>query len=143
MRGGARRHLRRDDVPPPRHQARVRTGFLLLVATGLIWGTIGVVGRMIFDRTELKALEGSWLRPLFAAPASLWFGLTMLGRRLFQVPARDLAIMGFLACCIYAFQFLYLIGVDEIGVAVATLICLCSIPVMVALASVMLYGEHP
>ena len=126
-----------------RRQTRFRTGFLLLAATGLIWGTIGVVGRMIFDRTELDALEVSWLRTLFAAPTCLLFGLTMLGRRLFQVTARDLAIMGFLACSIYAFQFLYLIGVDEIGVSVATLICLCSIPLMVALASIVLFGERP
>ena len=105
-----------------RQQTRVRTGFLLLVATGLIWGTIGVVGRLIFDRTDLNALEVSWLRTLFAAPACLLFGLMMLGRQLFRVTPRDLAIMGFLACSIYAFQFLYLIGVDEIGVSVATLI---------------------
>lgn len=126
-----------------RRQGGVRTGFVLLVATGLIWGTIGVVGRMIFDRTELDALEVSWLRTLFAAPACLLIGLTMLGRRLFQVARRDLRIMGFLACSIYAFQFLYLIGVDEIGVSVATLISLCSIPVMVALASAVLFGDRP
>jgi DME family drug/metabolite transporter len=116
---------------------------VLLVLTGLIWGTIGVVGRMIFDRTELDALEVSWLRTLFAAPTCLLFGLAMLGRRLFQVSPRDLLVMGLLACSIYAFQFLYLLGVDEIGVSVATLICLCSIPVMVALASAALFGDRP
>ena len=122
---------------------RVRTGFLLLVVTGLIWGTIGVAGRLVFERTELDALEVSWLRTMFAAPACFLFGLKMLGRRLFAVSPHDLLAMGLLAATIYAFQFLYLIGVDEIGVSVATLICLCSIPVMVAIASVALFGERP
>lgn len=126
-----------------RRRIRLRTGFVLLIATGLIWGTIGVVGRMIFDRTELDALEVSWLRTLFAAPACLLFGLIMIGRRLFRVSPRDLLAMGFLACSIYAFQFLYLMGVDAIGVTIATLICLCSIPVLVALASVALFGDRP
>ena len=40
-----------------RRAIRFRTGFLLLVATGLIWGTIGVAGRLVFDRTDLDALE--------------------------------------------------------------------------------------
>jgi len=48
-------------VRKARRAIRFRTGFLLLVATGLIWGTIGVAGRLVFDRTDLDALEVSWL----------------------------------------------------------------------------------
>jgi DME family drug/metabolite transporter len=126
-----------------RQSIKVRTGFLLLVATGLIWGTIGVAGRLIFDRTDLDALEVSWLRTMFAAPTCFLIGLRLLGRRLFQVAPRDLAAMAALSATIYAFQFLYLIGVDRIGVSMATLVCLCSIPVMVAIASAALFGERP
>jgi len=130
-------------VRKARRAVRFRTGFLLLVATGLIWGTIGVAGRLVFDRTELDALEVSWLRTMFAAPVCLLFGLKMLGRDLFRVTPRALLEMAVLSATIYAFQFLYLIGVDEIGVSVATLVCLCSIPVMVAIASAVLFGERP
>ena len=126
-----------------RRSVRFRTGFLLLVATGLIWGTIGVAGRLIFDRTELDAFEVSWLRTMFAAPACLIIGLKILGRNLFRVTPRGLLAMAALSATIYSSQFLYLIGVDEIGVSVATLVCLCSIPVMVAIASTVFFGERP
>jgi DME family drug/metabolite transporter len=125
------------------HRFGIRTGLLLLIATGLIWGTIGICGRLVFDRTELDAVEVSWLRTLFAAPFCFLAGLRTLGRALFRVSPRDLAIIVLLAATIFAFQFLYLIGVDAIGVSVATLICLCSIPILVALASAALFGEHP
>lgn len=124
-------------------RSRWRTGFALLIAAGPIWGTIGVAARLVFERTELDALEISWLRTFFAAPACLLFGLRLLGRRLFAVRPRDMLWVAGLAVTIYLFQYLYLVGVREIGVTVATLICLCSIPILVALASVPLFGEQP
>lgn len=124
-------------------QSRIRFGLLVLVAAGLLWGTIGIASRLVFERTELDALEVSWLRTLFAAPACLLIGLRLLGRRLFAVRLRDVAWIAGLAVTIYAFQALYLVGVREIGVTVATLICLCSIPVLVATASIVLFGERP
>jgi DME family drug/metabolite transporter len=122
---------------------RVRTGFLLLVVTGLIWGTVGIAARLVFDRTDLDAMELSWLRTMFAAPACLLIGLRLLGRRLFDIKARDVLWVAGLAISIFVFQVLYLIGVREIGVTVATLICLCSIPVLVATASIPIFGERP
>jgi drug/metabolite transporter, DME family len=122
---------------------RQRTGLLLLILTGVIWGTIGITGRLVFDRTQLDALEVSWMRTLFAAPFCFLVGLRILGRRLFAVTGRGLlAIIG-LAATNFAFQFTYLIGVDEIGVSVATLICLCSIPVIVAIVSIVAFGDRP
>lgn len=124
-------------------RTRIRTGLLLLVVAGLIWGTIGVAARGVFDRTELDAMEISWMRTVFAAPACLLIGLRLLGRRLFAVRPRDMVWVTGLAITIFVFQAFYLVGVREIGVTIATLICLCSIPVLVAAASIALFGEHP
>ncbi len=114
----------------------------MLIGTGLLWGTIGVAGRAVLDRTSLDPLEISWLRTLFAAPATVAIGLKLLGPAVFRVKRRDVVLMGLLAVTNYSFQFLYLIGVREIGVSVATLICLCSIPVLVALTSVFFFGDR-
>jgi DME family drug/metabolite transporter len=124
-------------------QTRIRTGLLVLVAARMIWGTIGIASRLVFERTELDALEISWLRTMFAAPACLAIGLRLLGRRLFAVRPRDTTWVAGLAVTIYLFQALYLVGVREIGVTVATLICFCSIPVLVATASIVLFNERP
>ena len=121
----------------------IRPGFLMLIIAGMLWGTIGVCGRLVFDRTDLDALEVSWLRTLFAAPFCLLVGLRFLGRTLFRINARDFGFVAALSATIFAFQFLYLFSVEEIGVSVATLICLCSIPVLVALVSIVFCGERP
>jgi DME family drug/metabolite transporter len=125
------------------HRFGISTGFLLLILTGLIWGTIGICGRLVFDRTELDAVEVSWVRTLFAAPFCLAVGLRMMGRGLFKLPLADFVRIVLISATIFLYQFLYLVGVDAIGVTVATLISLCASPVLVALASVALFGEQP
>src|SRR5829696_8869519 len=125
------------------HRFGIPTGFLLLIVTGLIWGTIGVCGRLVFDRTDLDAVEVTWVRTLFAAPFFLAVGLRTVGRALFKVPTGDFISIVLLSATIFLYQFLYLLGVDAIGVTVATLISLCATPVLVALASIALFGEQP
>lgn len=115
---------------------------MLLMGTELLWGTIGISGRMIFERSDLNAFQVSWLRTMFATPFCLLIGMRLVGPKLFRIPPRDFGILSVLTIGIYASQASYLIGVDQIGVSVATLICLCSIPVMVTLYSVVVQGEH-
>ena len=129
-------------MPRSRFTMSLRPGLLLLIGTGLLWGTIGICGRLIFDRTDLDAMEISWMRTLFAAPACFLVGYRMLGRGLFDVRRRDVFFVAALAIAIYGSQFLYLISVSELGVSVSTLLTLCAIPVLVALFSVVVQGEH-
>ena len=125
-----------------RSHVRIRRGLLLLMGTGLLWGTIGVCGRLVFDRSDLNAFQLSWLRTLFATPFCLLIGWHLVGKSLFRISSRDFGILAVLTMGIYLSQATYLIGVDQIGVSVATLICLCSIPVMVTLFSVLVQGEY-
>lgn len=120
---------------------RMRTGLILLMGTGLLWGTIGISGRMIFERSDLNAFQVSWLRTMFAMPFCMLVGYRLLGRQLFRIPPRDFAWVAALAIVIFGSQATYLVGVDQVGVAVATLVCLCSIPVMVTTWSVLVQGE--
>ena len=115
---------------------------MLLIGCGLLWGTIGIAGRAIFDRSDLDPFEVSWLRTLFAMPFCLVIGYRMVGRDLFRVPRRDYLTIAVLAIAVYSYQALYLIGVREIGVSVATLLCLCSIPVLVTIYTVTFQGER-
>ncbi|HQY31397.1 MAG TPA: hypothetical protein PK691_08925, partial [Thermomicrobiales bacterium] len=64
---------------------RMRPGLVYLIGAGLLWGTIGICGRMIFERSDLDPFEISWLRTLFAMPGCLGLGLHQGGRRLFHV----------------------------------------------------------
>ena len=38
------------------------TGFVLLVGTGTIWGTIGIAAKYLYQESDLDAVSVTWLR---------------------------------------------------------------------------------
>src|SRR6187397_1175386 len=62
-----------------RSHLQMRKGLLLLMGTGLLWGTIGISGRLIFERSDLNAFQVSWLRTMFATPFCLLVGWKLVG----------------------------------------------------------------
>ncbi|HEX5499890.1 MAG TPA: EamA family transporter [Thermomicrobiales bacterium] len=116
-------------------------GLLLLLGTGLLWGTIGIAAKLIYRETTLDAVSVTWLRAAVAAPVCLALGWSALGRDLFRAPRRELALMALLGVILIFYQWAYLAAIDRIGVAPATLIALCVPPALVALASILFFGE--
>ena len=122
--------------------ARPSTGFLLLALTGVIWGTIGPAANGVFDRTDLSPAATAWLRFAAAAPFIVAVGWRSMGRGLLRMSGRAFAGMAILGALIFAFQLFYLYAIQQIGVTAATLITLCSIPIMVASISSLFLGER-
>ncbi|HET7093365.1 MAG TPA: EamA family transporter, partial [Thermomicrobiales bacterium] len=122
-------------------RAARRQGLLLLLGTGLLWGTIGIAAKLIYRETTLDAVSVTWLRAAIAAPVCLALGWSALGRDLFRAPRSDLALMALLGVILIFYQWAYLAAIDRIGVAPATLIALCVPPALVALASTLFFGE--
>jgi DME family drug/metabolite transporter len=121
---------------------RHRRAFACLVGTGVIWGTIGVAAKLVYRHTDLDAVTVTWLRALIASPIYLVLAWRALGSDLFRATRRDRAIMVGLGVMLIVYQWLYLAAVDRLGVSAATLIALCVPPVLVAVASVALFGER-
>lgn len=111
----------------PASAGHARRGVLLLAATGVLWGSGGLVVRLLVDRGEPVAAIAFWrfvstgVVLVFALGSAGWRGLVRQARR----PARLLAV----ALSSLAFQLLYFYAVRDIGVAVATLIALGIAPV--------------
>jgi DME family drug/metabolite transporter len=122
-------------------RAARQRGLLLLLGTGLLWGTIGIAAKLIYRETTLDAVSVTWLRAAVAAPVCLALGWSALGRDLFRAPRRDLALMAVLGMILIFYQWAYLAAIDRIGVAPATLIALCVPPALVAFASTLFFGE--
>src|SRR6476469_4636888 len=118
-----------------------RRGFLLVLGAGLLWGTIGIAAKFIYQETSLDAVSVTWLRAAVAAPVCLALGWSALGRDLFRAPRRDLGLMALLGVIVIFYQWAYLAAIDRIGVTPATLIALCVPPALVALASTLVLGE--
>ncbi len=119
-----------------------RRGMGLLVGTGVIWGTIGIAAKVLYEETTLDPSAITWLRTMIAAPVCLALGWAALGRRLLAATRADLTLMTMLGVLLVIYQYCYLASVERIGVAIATLVSLCVPPVLVAAASAIFLGER-
>ena len=106
----------------------LRRGTLLLALTGVLWGSIGLVARLLQDRGQPAVTITFWrfacasvlLEPLLGRT-----GLRALARHA-RRPTRIIAVaVGFLAA-----QVSYFYAVRDVGVAIATLIALGLAPVI-------------
>lgn len=119
-----------------------RQAFIFLVMTGIIWGTIGIAGKLLYRHTNLDAVAVTWLRVVIASPVYVVLAWKALGRDFFTAPRRDLLLMVLFGIVLIFYQVCYLEAVARIGVSAATLISLCVPPVLVAIASVFLLDER-
>lgn len=116
--------------------------FLLVLGVGIIWGTIGVGSRFVFEATTLDPISLNWLRSTVAAIACLVMSGPGFLASLRRASRRDLALMVILGAVVIVYQWCYLAAVERIGVSASTLIALCVPPALVALVSVLFLGER-
>lgn len=119
-----------------------RRGIGLLIGTGVIWGTIGIAAKLLYEATTLDAAAVTWLRTVIAAPACLAVAWVALRRKVLASTRADLTLMAGLGIVLIAYQYTYLASVARIGVAVATLVSLCVPPVLIAAYSALFQGER-
>ncbi len=124
-----------------RHEAELRRAFGLVLGTGVIWGTIGVASKVVFETTTLDPVSLNWLRTLVASVTCLAIAGPTLRAGVRRSSRRDLGLMILLGIILIFYQWCYLAAVDRIGVATATLIALCVPPALVALVSALFLGE--
>ena len=117
-------------------------GLLLLVATGILWGTIGPVSKQISLISDFDAVSISWLRAIIASPVCIFAAWMALGSDLFKASRRDLTMMVGYGVVLISYQWLYLAAVDQVGVTTATLVSLCGSPIIVALLSAIILHEQ-
>lgn len=121
---------------------RIPSGMVLLIGTGVLWGTIGVASRGVFEHSALDPVAVTWIRTLLASPICILAVWLSGGRRLLRFSTRDLLIMLGLGLLLVSYQWLYLAAIEQIGVTTATLISLCGAPMIVAVLSVVLLREQ-
>jgi DME family drug/metabolite transporter len=108
---------------------RARGGLLAVSGGALLWGTTGVVVRIIQDRSGLAAVSVGWYR---VAIAAVVVALVFRGRGLpaavtaFRRHPIALVVAG---AGFGAYQALYFVGVEDVGVSISTLVSLGVAPV--------------
>lgn len=119
----------------------MQRGLLLIALAAVSWGTVGVVVRSLYESTALSSLSVGFYRLALSVPALL-LALSFLGKKAFQIKPRDIPVIVLLGAMLAAYQLCYFAAIPRVGVAIATLITLCTAPVIVALLSVVLLKER-
>ncbi|MGY1644443.1 DMT family transporter [Geodermatophilus sp. SYSU D00703] len=120
-------------------------GFVFVVLAALCWGTAGVSGRVVADRTDLGPLDIAWHR--MAIGAAVLLAAHLLTRR--RRPARGpltwpVAVrLGLVAAGLAAYQLAYFAAVATAGVSIATLVALGLAPLLIAVGAALLGHGRP
>ena len=126
-------------------------GLGAVIATGILWGTIGVVTGQLkaaFPNADgtgsaLSSLVLVAIRLGITAPAAAITARLLLGKGAFRLGRRAIALGLGLGLVQAFFQYAYVEAVTNAGVGIATAIELCLAPVFVAAVSVVLLRERP
>jgi len=107
----------------------------------MLWGTVGIATQTIYQQSELDAFSVGFYRLAFAFPVVALLCWKFVGKGVFQVRGRHYWQMALIGALLAIYQVCYFAAVGYIGVAFATLITLCTAPVVVSLASVVFLKE--
>lgn len=114
-----------------------------ITAAAVLWGTVGVTTQAIYGLAATNALSIGFWRLALAAPVLLALGRGRLGPGMWRIARRDLAWMALIGAMLGLYQVCFFAAISHIGVAVATLVTLCTAPVFVAIISIPALGERP
>jgi DME family drug/metabolite transporter len=130
---------------PADHPSRSHRGFLLVVLAALCWGTSGISGRIVADRTDLSPLDIAWYRLAIGAAVLLAGWALTARRRTGGVPVtRPVAVrLVLVAAGLAAYQLAYFSAVARAGVSIATLVALGLAPLLIAVGAALLGHGRP
>lgn len=128
---------------PDTSRAASRRGLLLIMLAAVLWGTVGISTKTIYQLAATNPLSIGFLRLAISLPVLFPLCWARLGRRMFQIARADLGLMTLVGSLTALYQACYFAAIARTGVAVATVITLCTAPVTVAVVSALLTGKGP
>lgn len=123
-----------------------RRGFLLVVLAAMCWGTSGISGAIVAERTNLGPLDIAWHRMAIGAVALLTIHALTRRRRSAPVTplGRGTALrLLLIGAGLAAYQLAYFAAVATAGVSIATLVALGLAPLLIAIGATLLGHGRP
>jgi DME family drug/metabolite transporter len=109
----------------------------------MLWGTVGIVSRMVYQGSSAPATTIGFFRLALAAPALLAACTSLRGRGLWVANRRDIGVIALIGAMLAFYQLCFVSAVISAGVTVATLVTLCTAPILVAALDTAITGERP
>jgi drug/metabolite transporter, DME family len=119
-----------------------RRGIWLVCFASILWGTVGIATQTVYHQSNLSALGVGFWRLAFAWPVVALLGRLIIARPAEALDRPQLLRMLAIGAMLALYQVCYFSAISQVGVAIATLITLCSAPAIVALLSVWWLGER-
>lgn len=123
-------------------RAAARQGLLLVVLAGMFWGTSGVATKAIYAQVAISPITVAAFRLGLGAPLLLIAYRLAAGRARVRIDRGDLARMLLAGAALGISQACYFAAVGRLGVAAATLVTICTAPVLVGMFSAALLHER-
>jgi drug/metabolite transporter, DME family len=122
--------------------ATTRRGLILVVLAGVFWGTSGVATKGIYGLVEISPITVAAFRLALGAPLLLLAHRSMTGGGSVRVARDDVPLLLSVGAALGISQACYFGAIAQVGVAVATLVTICTAPVLVGLFGALLLRER-
>jgi DME family drug/metabolite transporter len=122
------------------HATRRGLGLIAFAAT--LWGTVGVASQGVYRVSATTPLSIGFFRLVIAAPLLLIACFFLLGRRSWQITRRDAGVMAIIGAMLALYQVCFFTAIVNTGVTIATLVTLCTAPIMAAVLSAIFTRER-
>ncbi|HKK02213.1 MAG TPA: DMT family transporter [Desulfuromonadales bacterium] len=121
--------------------AASRRGILLISCAAALWGTVGIATQAIYSLSDLDATTVGFYRLAIGFPILAVLCRPIGGRGILLIRGRSLALLLLIGIMLGAYQVCFFASISHAGVATATLVTLCTAPVIVALLSALFLKE--
>lgn len=120
---------------------RPQHGIFLICMAAILWGTVGIATQMIYQHSSMNAFTIGFYRLACAFPVVALLCWKVVGTDILQVRLRIYLKMALIGVMLALYQVFYFASISHVGVTIATLVTLCSAPVIVSLAAVVFLKE--
>lgn len=114
----------------------------LVVLSAILWGTVGIASKLLFGMAEIAPLTVGFYRLAIAAPLLFVLARLLPGIPWSKLDRRSALLFLALGLTQAGYQGLYFVAVARLGVTQATLIALCSAPVLITILAALLLAER-
>ena len=117
-------------------------GALFVAIAAALWGTVGVASQFLYGNNDISPVVVGFVRLALASPLLLLLSVVTVGSRTFAFAGRELGAIVMIGITMALYQLFYFTAVATTGVAIATLVTICSAPLLVALIAGTVLGER-
>lgn len=124
-------------------QDHAQRGLLMVMLAAVLWGTGGAAAKSVYALTNTNPTSVAFFRMALSVPLLAILGWLALRGQMWQVPRQAVPRMLIAGALVALYQVAYFAAIPKVGVAISTLVALCSAPISVAVLSSIMTRERP